>query len=54
MLKKAIHTVAPTITGYPNIAFRIAPSYLGTTYGSKIQNSLGFEMGIVYRFGHQR
>jgi hypothetical protein len=39
---------------YPNIAFRIAPSYLGTTYGSTIQNNMGFEMGIVYRFGHQK
>jgi hypothetical protein len=39
---------------YPNIAFRIAPSYLGTTFGSNFQNNLGFEMGIVYRFGQQK
>jgi hypothetical protein len=39
---------------YPNIAFRIAPSYLGTTFGSTIQNNAGFEVGIVYRFGHQK
>jgi hypothetical protein len=39
---------------YPNIAFRIAPSYLGTTFGSKFQNNVGFEMGVVYRFGHQK
>jgi hypothetical protein len=39
---------------YPNIAFRIAPSYLGTTFGGTIQNNAGFEMGIVYRFGHQK
>jgi hypothetical protein len=39
---------------YPNLAFRIAPSYLGTTYGGTLQNNLGFEMGLVYRFGRQK
>jgi hypothetical protein len=39
---------------YPNLAFRIAPSYLGTGFGSSWQNNLGFEMGIVYRFGRQQ
>jgi hypothetical protein len=39
---------------YPNLAFRIAPSYLGTTYGGSLQNNMGFEMGIVYRFGRQK
>jgi hypothetical protein len=39
---------------YPNLAFRIAPSYLGTTYGGSLQNNMGFEMGLVYRFGRQR
>ncbi len=39
---------------YPNIAFRIAPSYLGTTFGGTLQNNAGFEMGLVYRFGHQK
>ena len=39
---------------YPNIAFRIAPSYLGTTFGGTLQNNVGFEAGIVYRFGHQK
>lgn len=39
---------------YPNIAIRIAPSYLGTTFGSTIQNNVGFEMGVVYRFGRQK
>jgi hypothetical protein len=38
---------------YPNLAFRIAPSYLGTTFGSTVQNNLGFNMGLVYRFGRQ-
>jgi hypothetical protein len=39
---------------YPNLAFRIAPSYLGTTYGGSLQNNFGFEMGLVYRFGRQK
>jgi hypothetical protein len=39
---------------YPNLAFRIAPSYLGTTFGGTIENNAGFEMGLVYRFGHQK
>jgi hypothetical protein len=36
---------------YPNLAFRITPSYLGTTYGGTLQNSKGLNLGIVYRFG---
>jgi hypothetical protein len=39
---------------YPNLAFRIAPSYLGTTYGGTLENNVGFEMGLVYRFGRQK
>ena len=39
---------------YPNLAFRIAPSYLGTTYGGSLQNNAGFDMGLVYRFGRQK
>ena len=39
---------------YPNFAFRIAPSYLGTTYGGTLENNMGFEMGLVYRFGRQK
>jgi hypothetical protein len=40
---------------YPNLAFRIAPSYLGTTFGSgSLQNNAGFEMGVIYRFGKQK
>jgi hypothetical protein len=38
---------------YPNLAFRVAPTYLGTTFGGTIQNNLGFNMGVVYRFGQQ-
>jgi hypothetical protein len=39
---------------YPNLAFRIAPSYLGTTFGGDLQNNFGFEMGLVFRFGRQK
>ena len=39
---------------YPNLAFRVTPSYLGTTYGGSLQNNMGFEMGLVYRFGRQK
>ena len=39
---------------YPNLAFRITPSYLGTTFGGSLQNNVGFEMGVVYRFGKQK
>ena len=39
---------------YPNLAFRIAPSYLGTTFGSSYQSNFGFEMGLVFRFGRQK
>ena len=38
---------------YPNLAFRVAPNYLGTTFGGKLQNNFGFNMGLVYRFGRQ-
>ena len=39
---------------YPNISFRIAPSYTATTFGGSLQNNAGFEMGVVYRFGRQK
>ena len=39
---------------YPNLAFRIAPSYLGTGFGGSWQNNVGFEMGLVVRFGKQK
>jgi hypothetical protein len=38
----------------PSIALRISPGYLGTTFGSTIQNSKVLNVGIVYRFGKQR
>lgn len=39
---------------YPNLSFRIAPSYTATTFGGSWQNNAGFEMGLVYRFGRQK
>ncbi len=39
---------------YPNLAFRVTPTYVGTTFGSKGQNNLGVNAGIIYRFGRQR
>jgi hypothetical protein len=42
------------INVYPNIAFRIAPTYTGTTFGGSLQSNGGFQMGVVYRLGQQR
>jgi hypothetical protein len=39
---------------YPNLAFRITPSYTATTFGGTLENNAGFEMGLVYRFGRQK
>jgi hypothetical protein len=43
---------------YPELALRFAPSYVGTTFtnptdGGSLQNNWGFNIGVVYRFGHQ-
>jgi hypothetical protein len=42
---------------YPNLAFRFTPTYVGTTFvgptGGTVQNNLGFNAGVVYRFGRQ-
>jgi hypothetical protein len=37
----------------PNVALRVAPEYFATGFDSKMQNSLGFTAGVVYRFGKQ-
>ena len=39
---------------YPNLAFRVSPTYVGTTFGGSVQNNLGFNAGIIYRFGRQK
>lgn len=36
---------------YPNLAFRVTPTYLGSTWGGTVQNNLGVNLGVVYRFG---
>jgi hypothetical protein len=37
----------------PNLGLRVAPEYYLTGFGSKQQNSLGYNIGLVYRFGKQ-
>jgi hypothetical protein len=37
----------------PNLGVRVAPEYLLTTYGSSVQNNLGFTGGVVVRWGKQ-
>jgi hypothetical protein len=45
---------------YPNLAFRITPTYVGTAFaaptggGSSIQSHLGINAGFVYRFGQTK
>ena len=39
---------------FPNLAFRFAPNYMGTTFGGDLQNNLGINLGLVYRFGRQK
>ena len=39
---------------YPNLAVRVTPTYLGTTFGGSLQNSKGVNAGVVYRFGKVR
>jgi hypothetical protein len=47
---------------YPNLAFRVSPTYVGTFFRldpadtlhgppGTIQNNFGFNVGLVYRFG---
>lgn len=37
----------------PNLALRLTGEYLGTGFGSDMQNGFGFNYGLVYRFGKQ-
>ena len=36
---------------FPNLAARVSPTYLGTTFGGTLQNNFGVNVGVVYRFG---
>ncbi|HEX5234211.1 MAG TPA: hypothetical protein VFW25_02665 [Silvibacterium sp.] len=38
----------------PALALRLTPNYLMSRYGGETQNNLGFNAGIVYRFGRQK
>jgi hypothetical protein len=38
----------------PGLAIRLSSSYLLSRYGSDTQNNLGFNVGVVYRFGRQK
>lgn len=37
----------------PTFAIRLTPNYLMTHYGSEVQNNLGWNAGVVWRFGRQ-
>lgn len=38
----------------PGLAFRLSSTYLMSRYGGDTQNNLGFELGMLYRFGRQK
>jgi hypothetical protein len=38
----------------PALAIRLTPNYLLSRYGSDTQNNVGFNAGVVYRFGRQK
>jgi hypothetical protein len=42
---------------YPDLALRFTPTWVGTNFvganGSTIQNNIGLNIGVVYRFGRQ-
>ena len=52
-----IINLAGDINIFPNLAFRVLPTYVGTTFtspsGGSFQSNLGIHFGIVYRFGRQ-
>jgi hypothetical protein len=53
-----IINLAGDINIFPNLAFRVLPTYVGTTFtsptGGSLQNNLGINFGVVYRFGRQK
>jgi len=38
---------------FPEFAVRVTPTYVGTTFGNTVQNNVGLNVGLVYRFGRQ-
>jgi hypothetical protein len=53
-----IINLAGDVNIFPNLAFRVEPTYVGTTFtspsGGTLQNNFGINFGILYRFGHQQ
>ena len=53
-----IINLAGDINIFPNLAFRVLPTYVGTTFtspsGGSLQNNFGINFGVVYRFGRQQ
>lgn len=39
---------------YPNLGFRITPTYVGTTFGGTLQSNGGVNIGLLYRFGRTK
>ena len=39
---------------YPNLALRVSPNYLGTTFGNTLQSNKAINFGVIYRFGRVR
>ncbi len=37
----------------PTLALRLTPNYLMTRFGSEFQHNLGFNVGVVFRFGRR-
>ena len=37
----------------PTLALRVAPEYYATGFGSSFQNSLGYNISLIFRFGKQ-
>ncbi len=37
---------------FPNFAVRLQPTYAPTLFGGSLQNNAGFNIQLVYRFGH--
>ena len=54
----AVFNLAGDINLFPNLAFRVLPTYVVTTFtspsGGNVQSNLGINAGIVYRFGRQK
>ncbi len=52
-----IANLSADINLFPNLAFRVSPTYVGTTFtspsGGTLQNNVGVNVGILYRFGRQ-